>query len=89
MADEPRIQIPLTEKERSMLAVLREELGLESEEEALRIILHQAYQRMVVTCPSCGHHARRTEEDCAECASCLSILHLSEGLWNVARREKP
>lgn len=86
MADEREIQIPLTPKERSMLAVLREELGLESEKEALRLILRQAFQRLTVTCPTCGHHAKVTQEDAAECAACLSILRLSEGLWMVARK---
>jgi len=86
MADEKKVQIPLSEKERSMLSVLRAELGLDSEEEALRLILRQAFQRLTVTCPTCGHHARVTQEDAAQCASCLSILKLSEGLWMVARK---
>ena len=87
--EESRFQIPLTPREREMLAVLREELGLASDEEALRLIIRQAFQRMTVTCPSCGHHARVTDEDAAECASCLSVLRLSEGLWMVARKSAP
>ena len=89
MADEKQLQLELTPRERSMLEMLREELGLESEEEALRLILRQAFQRLTVTCPTCGHNARVTDEDVAQCASCLSILRLSEGLWMVARKGQP
>jgi hypothetical protein len=89
MVDEERLQLELTPRERTMLEMLREELGLDSEEEAMRLILRQAFQRLTVTCPTCGHNARVTDEDVAHCASCLSILRLSEGLWMVARKDKP
>jgi uncharacterized Zn finger protein len=58
-------------------------MGLEKPEEVVHLLLRQAAQRALVVCPSCGHSARKTNEDEASCASCMSVLHLSDGIWEV------
>ena len=68
-----------------MIRLLREDLEMPNDESVLRMLLQQAVQRMMVTCPTCGHYARVTAEDEAECHTCLSVLKLSEGLWHIDR----
>ncbi len=77
------IRLPLSDEELEMVGLLRRELDLASEEEVLRLLVRQAVQRVAITCPTCGHYARLTAEDQANCESCLSVIKLSEGLWRL------
>ncbi len=78
------ISLSLGPQEQEMIALLREEMNLPDDEAVLRLLMRQAVQRIAITCPACGHFARRTTEDEAECHSCLSVLTLSEGIWRVS-----
>ncbi len=77
------ITVPLTVEEREMLRLLCQELDLGGEEEVLRLLVRQAVQRVAITCPTCGHFARLTAEDEANCEACLSVIKLVEGLWRL------
>jgi len=66
-----------------MIELLQKELGLASTEDVLRLLLRQALQRRAVVCPACGHVAQRTAQDAASCSACLSVLRLSEGIWQA------
>jgi hypothetical protein len=79
--DEGPISLPINAEEREMVELLREEMDLADDEAVLRLLVRQAVQRVAITCPTCGHYARLTAEDEAQCRSCLSVIKLSEGIW--------
>ncbi|NUQ39165.1 MAG: hypothetical protein HUU23_15530 [Caldilineales bacterium] len=83
-ADTPN-QFILNTEEQEMVDLLREEMGLESSAEVMHLLVRQAIQRIAITCPQCGHFARVTERDQAECRSCLSVITLSEDIWDATR----
>jgi hypothetical protein len=85
MTRDNSISLTLEPKEQEMIALLREEMNLPDDQAVLHMLVRQAVQRVAITCPSCGHFARRTTEDEAECRSCLSVITLSEGIWQVSR----
>lgn len=79
------IRLELTPDEQEMVGLLQEEMGLPDEEAVMKLLVRQAVQRVAITCPSCGHYARLSEEDQAKCRSCLSVITLSEGIWEASR----
>lgn len=81
-------QFELTPEEQEMIDLLKKEMGLDSTEAVMQALMRQAIQRVAITCPNCGHFARVTEEDQAECSSCLSVITLSEDLWDASRLPK-
>ncbi len=83
MGEQPSISLPLEPDEQEMVRFLREELGLPDDVAVLRVLVQQAVQRLAITCPTCGHFAKLTAEDEANCHSCLSVIKLSEGLLQV------
>jgi hypothetical protein len=83
MTEESKVTVELTAQEREMIDLLKKEMGLASTDEVLRLLLRQALQRRAVVCPTCGHVAQKTAADAASCSSCLSVLHLSEGIWQA------
>ncbi|MCS7221386.1 MAG: hypothetical protein RML36_08745 [Anaerolineae bacterium] len=84
MSELDSISLTLQPQEQEMIELLREEMNLPDREAVLRLLIRQAIQRVAITCPTCGHFARRTAEDEAECRSCLSVLTLSEGIWRAS-----
>lgn len=85
MASQNNIPLTLTDAEMEAIQALQEEMGLDSPSAVLQMLLRQAAQRVLVVCPTCGHSARKTAEDEAICASCLSTIHLVDGIWEVIR----
>jgi len=83
-ADTPN-RFTLNEEELEMVDLLRDEMDLESREQVMEMLVRQAIQRIAITCPQCGHFARVTEQDKAECRSCLSVITLSEDIWDSTR----
>ena len=83
MANEINLSLELDDEEQEIARVLQEEMGLGSMTEVIHMLVRQARLRTAVVCPTCGHVARKTTEDVAECQSCLSILRLSEDIWTV------
>ncbi len=84
MSSEPqKVVVNLTEEEQAEVHALQMEMGLDDPAEVMQILLRQASQRAKVVCPSCGHSASRTTADDATCASCMSVIHLSDGIWQV------
>jgi protein-arginine kinase activator protein McsA len=73
----------LNSAEQEAVTALQQELGLESPTEVMHTLLRQAAQRALVVCPSCGHSARKTASDEASCSDCMSVIHLTEGIWQV------
>jgi hypothetical protein len=73
----------LSAEEQQAVSALQQELGLEDPAAVMHALLRQAAQRALVVCPSCGHSARKTTEDEASCVECLSVLHLSDGIWQI------
>ena len=49
----------------------------------MHLLVRQAIQRVAITCPNCGHYAAKTEESKAECQSCMSVITLSEDIWDA------
>ena len=80
---EDSVILNLNPYEQDAVAALQQEMGLENPEEVVHLLLRQAAQRALVVCPSCGHSARKKKEDEASCISCMSVLHLSDGIWQV------
>jgi hypothetical protein len=80
---EDRVTLNLNEEEQQAVAALQQEMGLQNPEEVVHLLLRQAAQRALVVCPSCGHSARKTAQDEASCVSCMSVLQLSDGIWEV------
>jgi len=81
-------QFELSPEEQEMVDLLKKEMGVSSTHEVMQALMRQAVQRVAITCPNCGHFARVTEQDQAECTSCLSIITLSEDLWDASRMPK-
>ena len=73
----------LSTDERQAVSALQQEMGLEEPAAVMHALLRQAAQRALVVCPSCGHSARKTTEDEASCVDCLSVLHLTDGIWQI------
>ncbi|HEY52431.1 MAG TPA: hypothetical protein G4N94_03140 [Caldilineae bacterium] len=73
----------LSDDEQEMVDLLKEEMNLANREEVMHLLVKQAIQRVAITCPNCGHYAKRTEENKAECRSCLSVITLSEDIWDA------
>lgn len=75
-----------SEEEQEMVDLLKTEMGLESNEAVMHLLVKQAIQRVAITCPQCGHYAaKRTDENIAECRQCLSVITLSEDIWDATR----
>lgn len=81
LADE--IWLTLNPEEQEAVAALQQEMGLESPDAVMHTLLRQAAQRALVVCPSCGHSARKSADDEASCAECMSVIHLTDGIWQV------
>lgn len=77
------IWLSLSREEQEAVAALQQEMQLESPDQVMHTLLRQATQRALVVCPSCGHSARKTTQDEASCVQCMSVLHLTEGIWEV------
>lgn len=88
MSKSQAISLTIGAEEQEVIRILREEMGLPDDEAVLRMLVRQAAQRVAITCPSCGHYAKRTAQDEAECRSCLSVIKLSEGIWQIARQDR-
>ena len=78
-------QFELTPEEQEMVDLLKEEMNLESRGEVMQLLVRQAIQRVSISCPQCGHYARKTKDEQAECRSCLSVITLSEGIWQASQ----
>ncbi|NOX63327.1 MAG: hypothetical protein GXP42_15485 [Chloroflexi bacterium] len=83
MTQNAHLDLELTPEEEEMVELLQEEMGLPTREAVLHMLVKQAIQRVAITCPTCGHFARRTAEDKAQCRSCLSVITLSEDIWEA------
>lgn len=77
------IWLSLSSEEQEAVASLQQEMGFSSPDAVLHALLRQAAQRALVVCPACGHSARQTAADQASCAECLSVLHLTDGIWQA------
>lgn len=84
MSGSESLSLTLQPQEQEMIELLREEMNLPDREAVLRLLIRQAVQRIAITCPTCGHFARRTAEDEAKCRFCLSVLTLIEGIWRAS-----
>ncbi len=73
----------LNAEEQQAVSALQQEMGLESTTDVMHTLLRQAAQRALVVCPSCGHSARKTTDDEASCVDCMSVLHLTDGIWQT------
>lgn len=82
------VSVQLDEQEQEMIEILKEDLALPSTDDVIRLLVKQEAQRIAVVCPACGHYARKTQQDVASCNSCLSIINLSEGIWEVSQMRK-
>lgn len=79
-------QFELSDDEQEMVDLLKQEMGLQNNEDVMHLLVKQAIQRVAITCPQCGHYAaKRTDENIAECRECLSVITLSEGIWDATR----
>lgn len=84
MSSQPQqVVLSLSEDEQAAVQALQQEMDLDDPSDVMQMLLRQASQRAKVVCPSCGHSAKRTDLDDAKCVSCMSVLHLSEGIWQV------
>ena len=81
--DKNSITLNLNSEEQEAVAALQQEMGMNDPGAVVHMLLRQAAQRALVVCPTCGHSARKTTEDEASCASCMSVLHLSDGIWQI------
>lgn len=77
------IWLSLSAEEQDAVTALQQEMGVDGPDAVMHALLRQAAQRALVVCPSCGHSARKTAEDTASCVDCMSVLHLSDGIWQV------
>jgi DNA-directed RNA polymerase subunit RPC12/RpoP len=84
MSQQQKVWVDLSEEDLNILWSLQQEMGLASVEEVMHALIRQAYTRAVIVCPNCGHAAQATAEDEARCTSCMSLLHLSDEIWQVA-----
>jgi hypothetical protein len=88
MSTEPKkIIVSLSSEEQAAIQELQQEMGLADAEDVMQMLLRQASQRALVVCPSCGHSAQRNALDDATCNSCMSVLHLSDGIWEVIQTQ--
>lgn len=87
MSENNAVQLDLSVEEKEMVNLLQDAMGLESEEAVMRMLVRQAAQRIAITCPACGHYAQLTESAQAQCRSCLSVITLSEGIWQASNPE--
>lgn len=78
-----QLLLSLNPAEQEAVTALQQEMGLEDSAAVMHALLRQAAQRALVVCPSCGHSARKTASDEASCADCMSVIHLTEGIWQV------
>ncbi|MEZ4770724.1 MAG: hypothetical protein R2844_20185 [Caldilineales bacterium] len=84
MSSHPQtVVLNLTDEEQAAVQALQQEMGLDDPAEVMQMLLRQASQRAKVVCPNCGHSASRTGADDATCAECMSVIHLSDGIWQV------
>ena len=84
MSSQPQtVVLSLSDDEQAAVQALQQEMGLDDPAEVMQLLLRQASQRAKVVCPSCGHSASRTGADDATCVSCMSVIHLSDGIWQV------
>lgn len=83
MNSEAKVWVDLNDEEVSMLEVLQADMGLASTQEVMHVLIRQAHSRAAIVCPNCGHSAQRNAADEARCESCLSILQLSNDIWQV------
>lgn len=77
------VTVSFSEEEQQAVVSLQQEMGLDSPSEVIQLLVRQAAQRSLVVCPNCGHSARKTGDDEAACVSCMSVLQLSDGIWEV------
>jgi predicted RNA-binding Zn-ribbon protein involved in translation (DUF1610 family) len=84
MDQQQKVWVDLSQEDLNILWSLQQEMGLSSVEEVMHALIRQAYTRAVIVCPNCGHAAQLTAEDEARCTSCMSLLHLSDEIWQVA-----
>lgn len=83
MASAEKVWLDLSDDELNMLRALQQDMGLARVDQVMHALIRQAYTRAVIVCPNCGHAAQLTAEDEARCTSCLSILQLSDDIWQV------
>ncbi len=81
------MMLNLSPEEHEAVTALQQEMGLASPTAVMHTLLRQAAQRALVVCPSCGHSARKTTNDEASCADCMSVLHLTEGIWQIVSQQ--
>ena len=84
MSMDTNINLDLSPNELEMVDLLKEEMNLEDRGAVMHLLVRQAIQRVAITCPTCGHYARVTEQDQAQCRSCLSVITLSDGIWEAS-----
>ncbi|WP_423225248.1 hypothetical protein [Candidatus Amarolinea aalborgensis] len=88
MANEFHVTMQLNPQEQEVVDMLKDEMQLGSTDDVLRMLVRQEAQRKAVVCPTCGHLARKAAEDVANCNSCLSVITLSEGIWEVVQMQR-
>lgn len=88
MTNEFHVSMQLNTQEQEVVDMLKEEMHLPSADDVIRLLVRQEAQRKAVVCPTCGHLARKATEDVANCNSCLSVITLSEGIWEVVQMQK-
>lgn len=88
MTNEFHVSMQLNAQEQEVVDMLKEEMHLPSADDVIRLLVRQEAQRKAVVCPTCGHLARKAAEDMANCNSCLSVITLSEGIWEVVQMQK-
>lgn len=88
MANEFRVSLQLNEQEQEVVEMLKDDLQLSSTDDVIRLLVRQEAQRKAVVCPTCGHLARKSATDAANCDSCLSVITLSEGIWEVMQMQR-
>lgn len=83
MTESRKLWLDLTEQELGVLESLREEMGVTNMEEVMHALIRQAHKRAEIVCPACGHAAQVTAEDEARCDACMSVLRISDQIWQV------
>ena len=84
MSEVNSLTLELTPEEQEIVGLLQDEMGLPDQEAVMKMLVRQAVQRLAITCPTCGHYARLTEDEQAQCRSCLSVITLSDGIWEAS-----
>ncbi|MBK9095847.1 hypothetical protein [Candidatus Amarolinea dominans] len=88
MANEFHVSMQLNDQEQEVVEMLKDEMHLASTDDVIRLLVRQEAQRKAVVCPTCGHLARKAATDVANCNSCLSVINLSEGIWEVVQMQR-